>query len=125
VTKSEAGAGSIESRLLSAVAAIDLIFFSSGPLMPKYMAIWTICFGSTKSLGSEQNFSMVGPNSRQVMLFGILRPRPHSPVCLYCKQNSQTIIRSSLRVFDLQNYPGGVGLSVPPVSVEIVFCLLD
>src|SRR6185295_19961312 len=93
--------------------------------MPKYMAIWMICFGSTKSLGSEQNFSMVGPNSRHVMLFGILRPRPHSPLCLYCRQNSQTIIRSFLRIFDYQQLTGGAAFSVPRVSVEIVSCLRD
>jgi hypothetical protein len=77
------------SLALSSLAAISLIFFSSGPLIPKNVAIWTICFGFTKSLGSEQKFSRVGPYSRQVIDFGIGRPSRQVPPGSNCKQNSQ------------------------------------
>src|SRR5882672_3430112 len=75
--------------MLSSLAAISLTFFSSGPLTPKYVAICTSCFGSTKSLASEQNFSSVGLNSRQVIDFGIDRPSRQVPSGANCKQNSQ------------------------------------
>src|SRR5215203_6492988 len=71
---------------------MSLIFFSSTPLMPKWVAISTICRGLTKSFGLEQNFSMPGSNSRQPILLGMLRPSPHLPSDLYRIQNSQTII---------------------------------
>src|SRR6266481_9456540 len=51
-----------------------------------------IWLGLTKSFGSAQNLSIPGPNSRQLIAFGILRPSRHSPAAVKFKQNSQTII---------------------------------
>ena len=76
-------------RMLSSFAAITLIFLSSGPLIPKKVAIWTSCFGFAKSLGSAQNFSRVGPNSRQVIDFGIGSPSRQVLSGSKFKQNSQ------------------------------------
>jgi hypothetical protein len=83
--------GGSYSRELSSCEAISLTFLNSGPLMPKNVAISTICLGFAKSLGSEQNFSSVGPNSRQVIDFGKGSPSRQVPSSENCKQNSQTL----------------------------------
>src|SRR5713226_628075 len=79
-------------RELSSFSAIDLTFLSSVFRNPKNVAIWMIWLRLTKSAGSAQNFSIPGPNSRQLIAFGILRPSLHSPSGAYLRQNSQTII---------------------------------
>src|SRR5262249_3943673 len=66
------------------------------PLIPKKVAIWRICPVPTKSPGLLQNFSIPGSNSRQLIRLGILSPRPQSPDCCCCTQNSQISISHSL-----------------------------
>ena len=67
-------------RAISSREAMSLTFFSSVPFIPKKVAISTICLSFTKSFGSEQNFSIVGPKSGQLIPFGMRRPILHSPL---------------------------------------------
>jgi len=85
-------------RALSSREAMSLTFFSSVPFIPKKVAISTICLSLTKSLGSEQNLSIVGPKSWQLMPFGLRRPSLHSPLEPQCEHNSQIIIFQSPRL---------------------------
>src|SRR5215831_5919780 len=77
-------------------SAMIVIFLSSVPLIPKKVAIWRIWPVPTKSPGLLQNFSIPGSNSRQLIRLGILSPRPQSPDCCCCTQNSQINISHSL-----------------------------
>ena len=70
----------IYRRAISSREAMSLTFFSSVPFIPKKVAISTICLSFTKSFGSEQNFSIVGPKPWQLMPFGMRRPSLHSPL---------------------------------------------
>ena len=72
---------SLRDSALSSRAAIRLTFFSSPPLKPKKVAICAIWAGLTKSFGSEQNLSIEGSNSRQLIPLGVLSPRRHLPSC--------------------------------------------
>ena len=85
-------------RATSSREAMSLTFFSSVPFIPKKVAISTICRSFTKSFGSEQNFSIVGPKSWQLIPFGMRRPSLHSPPGPQCEHNSQIIIFESLRL---------------------------
>lgn len=82
-------------RAISSREAMILTFFSSVPFIPKNVAISMICLSFTKSFGSEQNFSIVGPKSWQLMPFGMRRPSLHSPLGPQCEHNSQIIIFKS------------------------------
>src|SRR5215469_13071408 len=77
-------------------SAMIVIFFSSVPLIPKKVAIWRIWPVPTKSPGLLQNFSIPGSNSRQLILLGILSPRPQSPDCCCGTQHSQISIIHAL-----------------------------